>query len=129
MSASAPALTAMIASAVANACSSAHDETRYPPPSCSAFHGRAGSSECEEITCGMPCSLLASTPPMLAYQVCEWTRSRPAAASAISRSIPSVWTAAFAPRSPSGLVKAYTFDSSRGAPKQSTLTSISLRNS
>ena len=26
----------------------------YPPPSCSRFHGRSGSSECTVITSGMP---------------------------------------------------------------------------
>ena len=31
---------------------SANDETAYPPPSCSAFHGRSGSSEWAVTTCG-----------------------------------------------------------------------------
>ncbi|CPU64172.1 Uncharacterised protein [Mycobacteroides abscessus] len=76
---------------------SAHDDSAYPPPSCSAFHGRSGSSECADRTCGTPCSSPARWPPRFAYQVCECTRSAPATSSAICRSTPNVPSAAFAP--------------------------------
>ena len=46
-------------------------EIAYPPPSCSAFHGRKGSRLCAVTTWGMPCSSCASCPAALAYQVCE----------------------------------------------------------
>ncbi|SKU32744.1 Uncharacterised protein [Mycobacteroides abscessus subsp. abscessus] len=59
MSSRIPLLTAMTASAACMAVCSTHDDTRYPPPSCSAFHGRRGSRECAVTTCGMPCSSLA----------------------------------------------------------------------
>ena len=44
--------TAMIRSAPSYAVRSIQELSRYPPPSCSAFQGRFGSSECAEMTCG-----------------------------------------------------------------------------
>src|SRR5690348_8818609 len=64
---------------------------------------------------------------MLAYQVCEWTRSTPAAAAAISRSTPSVASEKFASASSAGGVKARA--SGLGSPKHSTSTSTSRRSS
>ncbi len=49
-----PSLTAMIFAAPSNAVFSSQLESRYPPPSCSAFHGRSGSRLCAVTTCGMP---------------------------------------------------------------------------
>ena len=68
-----PELTAMTASAASTAVRSTHDEMRYPPPSCSAFHGRIGSSEWAVSTCGMPYSSAARCPASPVYQVCECT--------------------------------------------------------
>ena len=53
MSARMPSETATTAAAEAADTRSHQDETVYPPPSCSAFHGRRASSECIVITCGM----------------------------------------------------------------------------
>ena len=39
------------------------------PPSCSAFHGRSGSSECALTTCGTSYSSADRCPAMLAYHV------------------------------------------------------------
>ena len=50
-------------------------------------------------TCGTPCSRAARCPAMLAYQVCECTRSAPAQSAAIARSTPRVRSAALAPAS------------------------------
>jgi hypothetical protein len=49
-----PSETATTAAAEAAEVRSHQVETAYPPPSCSAFHGRSASSECMVITCGMP---------------------------------------------------------------------------
>jgi hypothetical protein len=51
-----PSDTATTAAADERDIRSAQEESAYPPPSCSAFHGRSGSSECTVATCGMPCS-------------------------------------------------------------------------
>ena len=51
--------TAITADAASYDVRSAHDDTAYPPPSCSAFHGRNGSRECAVTTWGTPCSRLA----------------------------------------------------------------------
>ena len=59
----------MTASADSSAVFSHHEESAYPPPSCSAFHGRSGSRLWVETTCGTPCSSLATWPARLAYQV------------------------------------------------------------
>ena len=53
MSARIPSDTATTAAAEDAAVRSHQVETVYPPPSCSAFHGRRASSECMVITCGM----------------------------------------------------------------------------
>ena len=53
MSAFMPLETATIASAFSYATLSTKEETRYPPPNCSIFHGRSGSKEWAEITKGM----------------------------------------------------------------------------
>ncbi len=97
-----PSLTAMTADADSNDCCSIQLEIRYPPPSCSAFHGRSGSRLCAVTTCGMPCSIEASLPAALAYQVCECTRSAPAVSPAICRSTPSVARPGFASASSAG---------------------------
>ena len=62
---------------------------------------------------------------MLAYQVCEWTRSAPAQSSTIARSTPSVRMAALAPTSDSGSAYAVVPGSERVAPKQRTRASTS----
>ena len=49
-----PLLTAMTALASAYEDRSTQDETWYPPPSCSSFHGRMGSRECAVMTWGIP---------------------------------------------------------------------------
>ena len=54
MSARIPSDTATTAAAEVAAVRSHQEETAYPPPSCSAFHGRRTSRECIVITCGMP---------------------------------------------------------------------------
>ena len=56
MSARMPSDTAITAAAAVADTRSHQDEIAYPPPSCSAFHGRSGSSECMVTTCGMPYS-------------------------------------------------------------------------
>ncbi len=90
MSARMPSETAITAAAEVMATRSAHEDSAYPPPSCSAFHGRSGSSECIVITCGMPCSRDARCPARLAYQVWECTTSAPPTASAMDRSAENV---------------------------------------
>ena len=87
----------MTASAASSAVRSHQDDSAYPPPSCSAFHGRSGSRLCAVTTCGTPCSSLATWPARLAYQVWLCTTSVPAQPAAISRSTPSVRSAALAP--------------------------------
>jgi hypothetical protein len=64
---------------------------------------------------------------MLAYQVCEWTRSAPAQSSTIARSTPSVRMAGLAPSRDEGSAYAVVPASERGAPKQRTRASISGR--
>ena len=96
MSARMPAETAITASAASNAVFSIQLEIWYPPPSCSAFHGRNGSRLCAVTTCGMPCSIFARCPAPFAYQVCECTMSAPETSSAICRSTPRVARAGFA---------------------------------
>ena len=54
-----PSLTAMTASADSKAVCSIHREIAYPPPSCSAFHGRKGSRLCAVTTCGIPVQQLS----------------------------------------------------------------------
>ena len=88
-----PSETAITAAAAVADTRSHHDDSAYPPPSCSAFHGRSGSSECMVITCGMPYSSDARWPPRLAYQVCECTRSLPSAPAVMERSVEIVWRA------------------------------------
>jgi hypothetical protein len=56
MSAAMPCDTAMTAAADCIAVRSHQLDSAYPPPSCSAFHGRSGSSECAVSTCGTPYS-------------------------------------------------------------------------
>src|SRR5260370_4680719 len=87
MPAAMPCEAAMTASADSIAVRSHQLEIAYPPPSCSAFHGRNGSSECAVITCGTPYSTLARYPARFAYQVWECTRSAPATAAVIDRSV------------------------------------------
>ena len=62
---------------------------------------------------------------MLAYQVCEWTRSAPAQSSTIARSTPSVRIAGLASASDEGSAYAVVPGSERGAPKQRTRASTS----
>ena len=50
-----PWLTAMMRAAPSYAVRSTQEETRYPPPSCSSFHGRSGSREWALTTWGTPC--------------------------------------------------------------------------
>ena len=100
--------TAMIASAASIAVRSHQEDSAYPPPSCSAFHGRSGSRLCVVTTCGTPCSSLAVCPAKFAYQVWLCTRSVPAQPAAISRSTPIVRSAAFAPASSAGSAYAVT---------------------
>ena len=92
----------MIASAFSIAVRSQNDDNAYPPPSCSAFHGRNGSRLCVVITCGTSCSSLALCPAKLAYQVWLCTMSVPDAPAAIAKSIPMVRSAALAPASSTG---------------------------
>ena len=54
MSARMPSETATTAAAEPADTRSHQLDRAYPPPSCSAFHGRSGSSECMVMTCGMP---------------------------------------------------------------------------
>ena len=95
-----PELTAITASAYSTAFFSTQLDTRYPPPSCSAFHGLRGSSECAVSTWGIPCSCAARWPASPVYQVCEWATDAPSAATAIRRSDDSVVIAALAPSRP-----------------------------
>ena len=92
----------MIASAASIPVRSHHDDSAYPPPSCSAFHGRSGSRLCVVTTCGTPCSSFATWPARFTYQVWLCTTSVPAHPAAISRSTPMVRSAAFAPVRPGG---------------------------
>ena len=96
MSSRMPALTAITRAAPRYAVSSAHDDSAYPPPSCSAFQGRSGSRLCADSTCGTPFSSPARWPARFAYQVWEWTTSAPAQSAAMVRSTPNVRRAAFA---------------------------------
>ena len=113
----------MTASAASIAVRSQNEDSAYPPPSCSAFHGRSGSRLCVVTTCGTPYSSLAVWPAKFAYQVWLCTMSVPAQPAAISRSTPMVRSAALAPASSAGSGYAVTPGSSRGAPKQCTRTS------
>ena len=87
----------MTAAASAKAVRSAQDETRYPPPSCSAFHGLCGSRECEVTTCGTLSSLPPISPAKFAYQVWEWITSTSPMAFAMATSAPSTRSAGLAP--------------------------------
>src|SRR5690554_6253038 len=75
----------------------------------------------------MPWSRDARWPARLAYQVCEWTRSAPAASAAICRSTPIVARDGFASASCPGTRYASTRSASRSPPKHLTLTSRSVR--
>src|SRR5690349_3828076 len=113
-----PELTAITASAASTAVFSTHDDTRYPPPSCSAFHGRIGSRECAVSTCGTPYSSAARCPAIPAYQVCECTTLACPEVLTMLRSADSVDSAALAPSNAgSGCA---TIAPSRGAPMQWT---------
>src|SRR5215472_16949882 len=81
-----PLETAMIAAADSTATCSHQLDTAYPPPSCSAFHGRSGSSECTVITCGIWYKVAARCPANAVYQVCECTMSAPVTAAVMDRS-------------------------------------------
>src|SRR3984957_17344861 len=94
-----PSDTATTAAADARDTRSAQEESVYPPPSCSAFHGRNGSSECAVSTCGTSESNEASCPAKPVYQVWVCTTLASAAALAITRSDDNVDSAGFAPRS------------------------------
>ncbi len=111
-----PAETATTASAASIAVRSQNDDSAYPPPSCSAFHGRNGSREWVVTTCGASWSNLATWPAKLAYHVCECKMSASPVAAAIDRSVDIVSRAGFAPTSSSvGLGRcAKTPGSSRG---------------
>src|SRR5215469_7484337 len=92
-----PSDTAMTAAADSTATCSHQLDTAYPPPSCSAFHGRNGSSECTVITCGTPYSSEARWPARLAYQVCECTTSADPTAAVMDRSADITPSTGFAP--------------------------------
>jgi hypothetical protein len=64
---------------------------------------------------------------MLAYQVCECTRSTPPSASAIAKSTDKVCKAGFALSSPGAT--AWLWACGRGPPKQCTSTSHRFRSS
>ena len=87
MSARMPSDTATTAAAEPADTRSHQVESWYPPPSCSAFHGRSASSECMVMTCGMPYSMAARWPARLAYQVCEWTSCAPLTPAVMDRSV------------------------------------------
>src|SRR6202051_5208470 len=91
-----PSDTAITAAADSTATFSHQEDRAYPPPSCSAFHGRCGSSECVVTMCGTPYRRAARWPARLAYQVCECTRSAELTAAVIDRSVEIVWSAWFA---------------------------------
>ncbi len=92
----------MMASACSSEICSQNEERAYPPPSCSAFHGRSGSRLWVVATWGIPWRSLATWPAKFAYQVWVWTRSAPVQSAAISRSTPIVRMAAFVPSSAIG---------------------------
>src|SRR5579859_6043362 len=94
-----PSDTATTAAAASTATRSHQEDSAYPPPSCSAFHGRSGSRECTVTTCGTPYSSDATCPPRLAYQVWEWIRSADPVAAAMDRSADITPRAWFAPAS------------------------------
>jgi hypothetical protein len=121
-------LTATTASAASYAVRSAQLDNRYPPPSCSAFHGRSGSSECAVTTCGTPYRSLAQWPAMFAYQVWEWTSSALSTAAVMVRSVDSTRRAELA----SGMRASSSecaIAPARGSPMQCTSTASFLRNS
>src|ERR1017187_5413538 len=60
-----PSDTATTAAADSTATFSHQEERAYPPPSCSAFHGRSGSSECAVTMCGTPYRRAARWPALL----------------------------------------------------------------
>jgi hypothetical protein len=119
-----PSETATTAAAEVAATRSAQEESAYPPPSCSAFHGRSGSSECMVTRWGTPYSRDARCPARLAYQVCECSTSAPATLSAIDRSIEkirSTWSVSAA----HGWCATTPEPSLSGPPWQCTVTSTS----
>src|SRR5689334_10038848 len=116
-----PSDTATIALAPSTDTFSAHDDSAYPPPSCSAFHGRSGSSECTVTTCGMSCSSPPRWPARLAYQVCECATWAPPSAATIDRSVEIVCRAELASESRLHGPCATAVD--RGLPWQCTVTS------
>ena len=117
----------MTAAADSTATRSHQLDRAYPPPSCSAFHGRSGSSECTVITCGIPYSIEARCPARLAYQVCECTRSAPPTAAVMDRSVEMVASAWFAPASRSQ--GRWATAPGRSPPWQCTVTSTSPASS
>src|SRR5215813_639758 len=122
-----PPDTAITAAADSTATRSHHDDTAYPPPSCSDFHGRNGSSECTVITCGVPYMVAARWPARFVYQVCECTTSAEATAAAIDRSVETVCRAALASASKSHGRCATA--SGRSAPWQCTVRLTRSRSS
>ncbi len=90
----------MTASADSAAVRSAHSDSWYPPPSCSAFHGRSGSSEWLVMTWGTPYVSCASRPARFAYHVWVWTTSAPSTPAAMARSTLNVSSAARCGASP-----------------------------
>ncbi len=85
--------TAITRSADSTAVFSIQDESRYPLPSWSAFHGRSGSMLWSVTTSGMRWSVRIQSPPMSAYHVCACTTSASTPSRAIARSIDSVSSA------------------------------------
>ena len=117
----------MIASADSTATFSHQLDSAYPPPSCSAFHGRSGSSECTVTTCGTPYSSAARCPPRFAYQVCECTRSVPETVAVMTRSTDMVRSAWLAPASWSH--GWWATAPGRSPPSQCTVSSTRLASS
>src|SRR6201982_1296321 len=91
-----PSETATTAAAEAADVRSHQVETAYPPPSCSAFHGRSASSEVIVITRACLYSKDARGRARWASQVWEWTSCADPTAAAMDRSVEptcSAWLA------------------------------------
>jgi hypothetical protein len=120
-SAAIPSDTAITASAEVSASRSAQHDRRYPPPSCSAFHGRSGSREWVVTTCGIPYRSDARYPARFAYQVWECTTSASPTASAMDKSAENTRNTESCSTSHAWCATAL----SRGAPWQWTVRSTS----
>src|SRR3954470_22939980 len=125
-----PRETAISASAASRAVRSQKLDSAYPPPSCSAFHGRRGSRLWTGATCGTSEVSLVRWPPRFAYQVWLCARSTSSSDAAMARSTDIACRAArYAPRPARASQGRCPCAPSRSSPQVWTSTSVRRRSS